>query len=160
VYIGQDYGKWISPSEPDKCDRNIIRNNIIGPCGGENIDIKEGTCCGSIQGNTFDGTGMSKVNFDDSWIDVKGDDYTIVDNVGVFSIKDGIQVRTHMPEGGVSGCRNTFRRNSFDLTGNTGGVGIFLNSREQCDNSSMIYSDNVMMNGEPLTNGWVISDKY
>lgn len=72
--------------------------------------------------------------------------------------QDGIQVRTHMPTGGVSGCRNTFRGNVFDLTGNTGGVGIYLNSRTQCDNSSMIYGDNRVVTGEEVTNGWIISD--
>lgn len=87
VYIGQDYSKWASPNEPDKCDRNIVRNNRIGPCGGENIDIKEGSCCGLIEGNTFDGRGMSFVNSDDSWIDVKGSDYLIQNNTGVYSIK-------------------------------------------------------------------------
>ncbi|XP_021949952.1 uncharacterized protein LOC110847331 [Folsomia candida] len=156
VYIGQDYSKWASPNEPDKCDRNIVRNNRIGPCGGENIDIKEGSCCGLIEGNTFDGRGMSFVNSDDSWIDVKGSDYLIQNNTGVYSIKDGIQVRTHMPPGGVSGCRNIFRNNLFNLIGNTGGVGIYLNSQVQCDNSSQIYADNRVTTGEPLTNGWVI----
>lgn len=58
----------------------------------EEIDIKEGTCCGLISGNTFDGTGMSGENFADSWIDLKGDKWTVENNTGVHSIKDGIQV--------------------------------------------------------------------
>lgn len=61
-----------------------------------------------------------------------------------------------MPPGGVSGCRNIFRNNLFNLIGNTGGVGIYLNSQVQCDNSSQIYADNRVTTGEPLTNGWVI----
>ncbi len=62
-----------------------------------------------------------------------------------------------MPEGQVSGCRNIFRSNVFNLTGNTlNGVGVYLNSRIQCDNSSLIYSDNVVSTGEAITNGWVI----
>ncbi len=87
VYIGQDWSKWTSPNDPDKCDRNIVRNNRIGPCAAENIDIKEGSCCGIIEGNTFDGTAMSNVNSDDSWIDIKGNDYLVVNNTGFYSIK-------------------------------------------------------------------------
>jgi len=102
---------------------------------------------------------MSNVNSDDSWVDVKGSDYEIIDNEGYYTIKDGYQVRTHMPNGGVSGCRNLFRRNKSDLTGNTNGVAIYLNSRTQCDNSTQIYSDNVVINGDALTNGWVIPSK-
>jgi hypothetical protein len=159
IYIGQDNGKWESPNTPDQCDRNKIINNHIGPCGGENIDIKEGTCCGLVAYNYFDGTWMSNANFDDSWVDVKGSDYEFVDNVGFFTIKDGYQVRTHMPEGGVSGCRNTFRRNTCDMTSapNEESYAVFLNDQTQCDNSSRIYSDNILLNGgSALTNGWVI----
>lgn len=100
---------------------------------------------------------MSNVNSDDSWVDVKGSEYEIFDNEGLFTIKDGYQVRTHMPPGEVSGCKNVFRRNRSDLKGNVGGVAIYLNSKTQCDNSTKIYSDNVVLNGdEELTNGWVI----
>lgn len=68
-------------------------NNRIGPkVAAEEIDIKEGSCCGLIKGNTFDGTGMSGENYADSWIDLKGEDYTIEDNVGNHSLLDGIQV--------------------------------------------------------------------
>ena len=58
----------------------------------EAIDIKEGSCCGVIRGNTFDGTGEKGQNGGDSWIDVKGDKYTIEDNTGKNPLLDGIQV--------------------------------------------------------------------
>jgi hypothetical protein len=157
VYIGQDNGKWEAEDRPDQCDRNLILNNVIGPCGGENIDIKEGTCCGRIEGNVFIGNAMSNVNSDDSWVDVKGSDYEVVGNEGTFTIKDGYQVRSHMPNNGVSGCRNVFRRNKSDMKGSEGGVAIYLNSKVQCDNSTQIYSDNTYFNGGTgLTNGWVL----
>jgi hypothetical protein len=84
-------------NSPDHSDRNQILNNKIGPnVAAEEIDIKEGSCCGIIRGNTFDGTGMSGENYADSWIDVKGDKYTIEDNTGNHSLLDGIQVRIYI----------------------------------------------------------------
>ena len=81
-------------NKPDKSDRNQILNNRIGPnVAAEEIDIKEGSCCGIIKNNVFDGTGMSGENYADSWIDVKGEGYTIEDNEGNHSLLDGIQVR-------------------------------------------------------------------
>jgi len=154
IYIGSDYSKWTSPDSPDQSDRNIIRYNQIGPnCAGEGIDLKEGSCCGLVEWNYFDGRGMSNVNSDDSWVDVKGSDYTFQHNVGDWTLKDGWQVRSHMPNGGVSGCRNVFRNNTSNL--HSGGYAVYLNSRTQCDNSTVIYSDNTVLNGGELTNGWV-----
>lgn len=77
----------------DKSDYNEILNNHIGPnVAAESIDIKEGSCCGTIKGNTFDGTGMKGEHDADSWVDVKGDKYDIQDNTGTHSFKDGFQV--------------------------------------------------------------------
>ncbi|CAG2178965.1 unnamed protein product, partial [Oppiella nova] len=93
VYIGSAVSNWES-NKPDKSDRNQILNNRIGPnVAAEEIDIKEGSCCGIIKNNVFDGTGMSGENYADSWIDVKGEGYTIEDNEGNHSLLDGIQVR-------------------------------------------------------------------
>ncbi|CAG2182125.1 unnamed protein product, partial [Oppiella nova] len=76
----------------DKSDRNQVLNNKIGPgVTAECIDIKEGSCCGLIKGNTFDGSGLSGQNSADSWIDVKGDSYDIEGNTGSHSLKDGFQ---------------------------------------------------------------------
>ncbi len=78
----------------DHSDRNQILNNKIGPnAAAEEIDIKEGSCCGIIRGNTFYGTGMSGENYANSWIDFKGDNYTIEVNTGNHSLLGGIQVR-------------------------------------------------------------------
>ena len=81
----------------------------------ESIDIKEGSCCGLIRENHFDGTGMKGENSGDSWIDVKGDNYTIENNEGEHSLTDGIQVH-HIRQaidglrsdghGLLSGCHN------------------------------------------------------
>jgi len=39
---------------------------------------------------------MSGENYADSWIDLKGDNYTIEDNTGNHSLLDGIQVRIYI----------------------------------------------------------------
>lgn len=116
VYIGSAVSNW-EDQKPDHADRNKILNNKIGPnVAAESIDIKEGTCCGIITGNHFDGTGMTGENSGDSWIDLKGDKYTIENNEGVNSLTDGIQVHhvstavTGLKADGhglLSGCHNT-----------------------------------------------------
>ena len=83
---------WVD-SKPDQSNRNQVLNNRFGPnVAAEAIDIKEGSCCGTIKGNKFDGTGMTGENNADSWIDVKGDNYVIEDNEGTKSLKNGFQV--------------------------------------------------------------------
>ena len=71
----------------------------------------------TISGNTFDATGISGANFADSWIDVKGNGYTISGNTGVNPthttvLKDGFQVHV-----AVSGWGNntTFASNTLDV---------------------------------------------
>ena len=63
VYIGSDMGKWVNGVK-DLSHRNKVIYNTFGPhITAEAIDIKEGTEDGLIQGNVFDGTGMSGENF-------------------------------------------------------------------------------------------------
>ncbi|WP_399129905.1 right-handed parallel beta-helix repeat-containing protein [Actinacidiphila sp. ITFR-21] len=101
----------------DRSDYVQILNNTIGPdIGAENIDLKEGTTGGLVSGNTFDGNGETNVNYDDSWVDVKGNNYTIENNRGVHTLKDGFQ--THSQIDGW-GCGTVFRHNTADLTGAT-----------------------------------------
>ncbi|CAG2182145.1 unnamed protein product, partial [Oppiella nova] len=96
LYIGNAvsyllFHNWAGGKQ-DKSDRNQVLNNKIGPgVTAECIDIKEGSCCGVIKGNTFDGSGLSGQNSADSWIDVKGDSYDIEGNTGSHSLKDGFQ---------------------------------------------------------------------
>jgi len=93
LYFGSAVSNWVD-GKPDKSNRNKAINNHFGPnIAAEAIDIKEGTEGGLIDGNTFDGTGMSGENSADSWIDVKGDDYTISNNKGSKTLLDGFQVK-------------------------------------------------------------------
>ncbi|XP_054156441.1 uncharacterized protein LOC128954863 [Oppia nitens] len=105
VYIGSAVSNW-PDGKPDKSDRNEVSGNRIGPdVAAEEIDIKEGSCCGIIKDNTFDGTGMSGENYADSWIDVKGEGYTIENNSGDHTLLDGIQIHI-VKDADMGGCGN------------------------------------------------------
>nr|BFD95120.1 hypothetical protein KitaXyl93_64800 [Kitasatospora sp. Xyl93] len=102
----------------DHSDHVRITGNTFGPnIGGENVDLKEGTTGGLVSGNTFDGDGLTGRNYDDSWVDVKGNDYVIENNTGRRTTDDGYQ--THSVQPGW-GCGTVFRGNRSDLTGATG----------------------------------------
>jgi hypothetical protein len=102
IYIGSAQSNWAkytgSASTPDRCDNNRLLFNTIGPnVTAELIDIKEGTTGGLVQGNTLLGSHISGQNYADSWLDVKGNDYQILDNVGTDTPLDGFQ--THQVDG-------------------------------------------------------------
>ncbi|MHA4814706.1 right-handed parallel beta-helix repeat-containing protein [Streptomyces aculeolatus] len=112
VYVGSAGGTG------DRSDRILIEGNTIGPgVGGENVDVKEGTTGARIIGNTFDGSGLTGANYDDSWVDIKGNDVLVADNTGRGTTNDGYQ--THEVQDGW-GCNATFRGNRSDLGGATG----------------------------------------
>jgi hypothetical protein len=90
---------------PDRSDRKVIEGNDIADTTAESVDLKEGTSGGVLRGNRFSGTGTTEA---DSWVDVKGSDWTITDNVGIDAPRDGFQVHV-IVEG--SGERNVFERN-------------------------------------------------
>lgn len=135
VYIGSAESNWcdISRCEPDRSDRNIIEGNDIAETTSESIDIKEGTTGGIVRNNRFSGAGMSGA---DSWVDVKGNDWRIMDNVGRTAPEDGFQTHTILPPWGAG---NVFERNvavvesdgyGFNITGKAKG------NRVSCDNES------------------------
>ncbi|WP_281886296.1 right-handed parallel beta-helix repeat-containing protein [Paenibacillus sp. YYML68] len=85
IYVGSDRSVWDVNSSTGY-DRNVsntkIRNNTIGPnVAAESIDIKEGASGTLVEGNTFLGAGISGENYADSFIDVKGYNTTIRNNV-------------------------------------------------------------------------------
>ncbi|MEU8676580.1 right-handed parallel beta-helix repeat-containing protein [Streptomyces sp. NPDC048560] len=135
----------------DRSDRAQILNNVIGPgVGGENIDIKEGTTGARIIGNTFDGSGLTGANFDDSWVDVKGNDVLVEGNKGSRTTNNGYE--THTQQSGW-GCGTVFRGNVSDLTGATGGKQLAINvtnSSESC--RTTVYGSNTVTGGKGLTN--------
>lgn len=135
----------------DRSDRIQILDNTIGPdVGGENVDIKEGTTGARIVGNTFDGSGLTGANYDDSWVDVKGDDVLVQNNTGRNTTNDGYQ--THTQQSGW-GCGTVFKGNKSTLTGAGGSTRWAIdvtNAGAGC--RTTVYSSNTVTGGKGLTN--------
>ena len=91
VYVGTAESNWcqVTDCRPDGSDRNLVEGNDIAGTTAEAVDIKEGTSDGVLRGNSFDGSAMVEA---DSWVDVKGNGWTIEGNVGTSSPADGFQV--------------------------------------------------------------------
>jgi hypothetical protein len=125
IYIGSAESNWCQYTgcNPDRSDRNVIEGNDIGSTTSEAIDIKEGTSGGVLRGNAFSGAGMTEA---DSWVDVKGNDWNIVDNTGTDSPADGFQV--HAVTDGW-GERNVFRSNTAVVNGP--GYGFNVTKRDR-----------------------------
>jgi hypothetical protein len=91
IYIGSAENNWcqLTGCEPDRSNGNVIEGNDIAGTTAESVDIKEGTSDGVLRGNVFDGSAMVEA---DSWVDVKGNSWTVEDNTGTSSPQDGFQV--------------------------------------------------------------------
>jgi nitrous oxidase accessory protein NosD len=91
VYVGSAESNWcqLTDCRPDRSDRNLVEGNDIAGTTAEAVDIKEGTSDGVLRGNTFDGAAMVEA---DSWVDVKGNGWTIEGNTGTSTSADGFQV--------------------------------------------------------------------
>ncbi|MFJ7955908.1 right-handed parallel beta-helix repeat-containing protein [Streptomyces sp. NPDC096319] len=135
----------------DRSDDAQILNNVIGPdVGGESVDIKEGTTGARIVGNTFDGRGLTGANYDDSWVDVKGNGVLVADNTGVNTTNNGFE--THTQQSGW-GCGTVFRGNRSDLTGATGDRRLAINvTHQSADCTTTVYASNTVTGGNGLTN--------
>ena len=134
IYVGSAESNWctVTDCKPDKSDDNVIRGNHVSDTTAESVDIKEGTTGGSLIGNTFDGAALSG-GHNDSWVDVKGNDWLIKGNVGSHSREDGFQ--THQILDGW-GTGNVFQDNTAQVDGP--GYGFHLapveNNKVGCDN--------------------------
>jgi hypothetical protein len=124
IYVGTAHKNWCKYSgcQPDASDHNVITGNNIASTSAENIDIKEGTTAGTIAGNHLDGTGMVS-SAATSWVNVKGNGWTIENNTGINSIGDGFSVHQVYPGWGLG---NVFRGNN--VTFNGPGYGIYVQS--------------------------------
>ena len=159
VYLGSSRGEFAkfgsepgSPDRSDRSDRNKVLNNKIGPgVAAELVDIKEGTVDGVVSGNIFDGTGVSGVNSADSWVDAKGNDYTIKDNrgTGPAGDLDGFQTHQLIPD---FGCGNVFTGNTAKL--NSPGFAINVTNQSRCGSNLNVVGDGntVTGAGASLTN--------
>lgn len=113
IYIGSAQSNWCTYThcEPDRSDHNLIQANDIADTTAEAIDIKEGTSNGTLRANTLSGAAMTAA---DSWVDVKGNNWTIADNIGTDAPKDGFQSHRILDGWGE---RNTFHNNTATLNG-------------------------------------------
>ncbi|MEU3182734.1 right-handed parallel beta-helix repeat-containing protein [Streptomyces sp. NPDC006923] len=145
VYVGS------ANTLTDRSDNAQILNNTIGPdVGGENVDIKEGTTGARIIGNTFDGDGLTGANFDDSWVDVKGNNVLVEGNTGRNTTNNGYE--THSQQSGW-GCGTVFRSNTSDLRGATGANQLAVNvTNNSASCATTVYAGNTVTGGRGLTN--------
>ncbi|MBN9101480.1 MULTISPECIES: NosD domain-containing protein [unclassified Pseudonocardia] len=134
IYVGSAENNWCEQSScgPDRSDRNTIEGNTISDTTAENVDIKEGTTGGVLRGNSFSGAGMKDA---DSWVDVKGNGWTIADNTGVDAPQDGFQVHQVVDGWGMG---NTFTGNSSTVNGDGYAINITKprdDNRVMCSNT-------------------------
>jgi hypothetical protein len=143
IYIGTAESNWgdISNGKPDRSDRNVIRNNDIAQTTAESVDIKEGTTGGTLKDNTFSGVGMTE---GDSWVDVKGNEWTIDGNRGDQAPEDGYKVLQILDGWGR---QNVFTNNVSVV----GGDGYGINVTKQRDGNIVECSNVARDAGEGLT---------
>jgi len=124
IYVGSAKSNWCDYTNcaPDQADRNQVLNNRVGPgVTAEAVDVKEGTTGGTIDGNTFDGSGMTSGTGATSWVDVKGNSWVISDNVGHRTLRNGFA--DSVPLSGW-GSDNTFTNNTEYV--NARGYGVLV----------------------------------
>ncbi|GAA5166695.1 hypothetical protein GCM10023321_58210 [Pseudonocardia eucalypti] len=145
IYVGSAQKNWaeFGGGGPDRSDRNLIERNTVSSTTAESVDIKEGTTGGTLRGNSFDG-GSLMGGFADSWVDVKGNNWTIADNSGTNSRWDGYQVHEVVPGWGAG---NRFQNNAASLAGAGLGINIANNPTR-----NLVTCENKLIGGRALSN--------
>jgi hypothetical protein len=160
VYIGSANSNWntYSGGKPDASDRNQVIGNVITDIGAEGLDIKEGSSNGVIKNNTFDGASVQGLNSADSWVDVKGNSYTLEGNKGVYAINGDLNSGTHILLDGFQvhnvyvgwGMNNVFINNTSDLHGKGYAINVVSSARSL---GNVVYCNNAATNAASgLTN--------
>ena len=157
IYIGSAKSNWEN-GVPDTTNNITISYNNLYNIISECVDIKEGTQNGIISHNNMDGSKLSNDNYADSWIDIKGSNWTIENNTMNFTLKDGIQTHHIADSVEDSGFNNTFSGNSMDCIKADGepcnGYAIYFDSTTSDESSNnKVYNNNTYSNAENgLTN--------
>ena len=129
IYVGSAKSNWKtvmgSATTPDRSDRVLISNNRVSRTSAEGIDIKEGTTGGKVTGNSFSEAGFSGANSADSWVDVKGNGYTVTGNSGSTTKLDALQVHNVLDGWGRD---NTFAGNT--VQGGVPGYEVWIQSED------------------------------
>jgi hypothetical protein len=125
IYVGSANRNWCrySGCKPDESDHDVIIDNNVAGTTAENVDIKEGTSFGAIIGNQFNGAAMNPSDAT-SWVNVKGNDWTITGNTGIDSNKDGFSDHQVHPGWGIN---NVFASNHATVNGP--GYGFYVQSK-------------------------------
>jgi parallel beta-helix repeat protein len=148
AYFGSAQSNWPKYGEnggtgQDRSDGNKAIGNTFAAIAAEHLDLKEGTTGGLIQDNTFTG-GVSGANSADSWIDVKGNGYTITGNHGTYTsgtLADGYQTHQILAP---FGCGNVWHGNASDL-GGVGAYAVNVTDQSKCGtNLNVVYSSNTV----------------
>jgi nitrous oxidase accessory protein NosD len=152
VYVGTAESNWcrVTDCEPDRSDRNVVEGNDIAGTTAEAVDIKEGTSDGVLRGNSFDGSAMVEA---DSWVDVKGNGWTIEDNVGTSSPADGFQVHEVVDGWGRD---SVFSGNT---AGDVPGLTINVAGPRTIRESTTVSCDNSSGGGRPGKSNVACSDR-
>lgn len=134
IYVGSAQSNWceLTSCQPDRSDRNVVELNDISLTTAEAVDIKEGTTGGTLRKNRFAGAGMTAA---DSWVDVKGNGWTIAENTGNGSPVDGFQLHK-VVEGWA--LDNVFTGNTATVNGTGYGFTLTTNkdrNRVTCTNT-------------------------
>ena len=163
VYFGQATSTWATVyagdsagGQPDKSDRNQLLNSRLSNFRAEGVDIKEGTTGGVIRGNTLSGSQISGENDADSFMDVKGNDYLIENNVCTAPSAAVVHAfETHINYAGF-GNRNVFKGNTLVAGGKTGvvgnsttgsmGINVLLSGSRGSATGNVVYDDNTVTN--------------
>ena len=142
VYIGSANSHWgdFSDGQPDTSDRNQVIGNRFTGFTAEAIDIKEGSSDGLIANNYFEGSSLSNKNSADSWIDVKGNNYTLIGNSGVNTYLDGYQVHSVYPGWGYN---NVFKNNTANVNAAGYGFNIVSDAKKF---GNIVYCSNTVTN--------------
>ncbi|CAG2162287.1 unnamed protein product [Oppiella nova] len=95
----------------DRSDRNVISNNRIQTgAPAEAVHAFEGTCCGAVRENYFDGRPLTNLNnlqsYNRFWVSINGNNYQIDRNRGVNTANDGFRVRMSDDSDGQNGLRS------------------------------------------------------
>jgi hypothetical protein len=130
VYVGSAVSNWATYTSglPDMSDLNVIEGNRFYNTTAEGVDVKEGTTGGTVANNTFDGTGMASP----SWVDIKGNNWTIKGNSGRVTPRDGFLTEVAATGWGIG---NVFSGNTADLAGASGyGFNVRAGNVVACSN--------------------------
>jgi hypothetical protein len=133
IYVGtavNDWGRY-SDGRPDGSDDDIVQYNDLALTTAENIDIKEGTSGGYIASNRLDGTDMV-ASAAHSWVNVKGNSYTVSGNTGRISLGDGFSTHVVVPGDGQG---NRFSSNHIGPGVRAYGFDLEIGNFLSCDNT-------------------------